>query len=73
MLGRRSFLAMAAAVGLPSLAACAGHEPAWRLLMQWAEKGMLSTAQKKDWAGTVMKIAGRDRPDFAIPTGVLGN
>ena len=34
--------------------------------MQWADKGVLSTAQKRQWAESVIKIAGRDRPDFAF-------
>lgn len=49
-----------------ALTACAGYEPAWRLLMLWSEKGMLDGAAKKEWADAVIKMAARDRPDFAF-------
>lgn len=49
-----------------ALTACAGYEPAWRLLMQWSEKGMLDGAAKKEWGDAVMRISGRDRPDLAF-------
>ena len=59
-------VAQALAQLMSALAACAGYEPAWRLLMQWSEKGMLDGAAKKEWGDAVIKIAGRDRPDLAF-------
>jgi hypothetical protein len=49
-----------------ALASCAGYLPAWGLLGAWADKGMLDGEAKKEWGDLVMKIAGRDRPDFAM-------
>ncbi len=49
-----------------ALAANPGYEPAWRLLMQLAEKRMLDSAAKKDWGDAVIRMAGRDRPDLAF-------
>ena len=42
------------------------YEPAWRAVVAMAEKGKLTTAQKSEWAEAVLKMAGRNRQDFAL-------
>ncbi len=49
-----------------ALTSCPGYEPAWMRFSAWAEKGLLDAPAKKEWGEVVMKMAGRDRPDFAF-------
>jgi tetratricopeptide (TPR) repeat protein len=63
---RAATMAGALAMLREALNGCPGYERGWRELELWAEKGELDAAQKKEWSEAVLKMAGRDRPDFAF-------
>lgn len=49
-----------------ALQQCPAYEPAWRTVVQMAEKNMLSSKQKSEWADAAMKMCARNQPDFAL-------